>query len=171
LTVLVGSAVAATTIGTRGDDRLQGTDGGDVILGLAGDDWITARGGDDVVYGDGACPPGAKDASYCSTADGRDDGGDLLDGSEGDDQLFGQRGGDVLVGGPGQDLLDAGAGNDLVLARDGERDVVRCGSGIDLAIADRVDNVADDCEVVLRSGGDGGWSRLGGDHGNRGDRD
>ena len=64
--------------------------------------------------------------------------------------LRGLGGADLLVGGRGPDRLLAGAGNDVVRARDGVRDRIACGPGRDLVVADRVDRIARDCELVRR---------------------
>jgi Ca2+-binding RTX toxin-like protein len=77
-------------------------------------------------------------------------GPDVIDGRGGNDRLFGGAGNDRLTGGGGRDVLDAGAGDDRILARDRTRDVVRCGRGRDTVIADRIDSIARDCEVVRR---------------------
>ena len=58
-------------------------------------------------------------------------GNDRLFGRGGADRLFGGLGNDRLVGGPGADTLEGGPGRDTVEARDGTRDVVRCGPGRD----------------------------------------
>jgi Calcineurin-like phosphoesterase/RTX calcium-binding nonapeptide repeat (4 copies) len=76
--------------------------------------------------------------------------GDKLYGKGGNDRLFGLDGNDLLVGGPGRDLLEGAAGNDRILARDDERDMVRCGSGKDQVVVDRRDQVAANCESVDR---------------------
>ena len=52
--------------------------------------------------------------------------------------------------GKGKDRVAAGAGPDVIYARDGDRDVIACGLGRDLVIADRKDKVARDCERVRR---------------------
>ena len=78
------------------------------------------------------------------------DRSDKLYGNGGNDRLFGLNGNDLLVGGPGKDLLEGAAGNDRLLTRDGERDIVRCGSGNDQAVVDNKDQVAPNCESVLR---------------------
>ncbi|TMK72054.1 MAG: hypothetical protein E6G50_04750 [Actinobacteria bacterium] len=57
----------------------------------------------------------------------------------------------TLAGGPGGNVLAGGSGNDVVLARDGTRDQVYCGSGYDTVVADRFDAVARDCDHVVRS--------------------
>ncbi len=59
-----------------------------------------------------------------------------------------------IRGGPGNDRLRAGGltdsliggtGNDTFLARNGHRDIVRCGPGRDTARVDRIDTV-EGCE-------------------------
>ena len=78
-------------------------------------------------------------------------GSDRIDGRAGADRLFGGAGSDRITGGPGRDVIDAGAGNDRILARDRTRDVIRCGTGRDTVLADKVDSIARDCEVVGRT--------------------
>jgi len=75
---------------------------------------------------------------------------DVLSGRRGADRLSGGGGDDALTGGLGRDVLDGGPGDDVLLARDGERDVVRCGAGADRVVADRHDSIARDCEAVRR---------------------
>ena len=60
-------------------------------------------------------------------------------GARGDDRLIGGPKPDYLIGGRGHDTLKGGHGGDFLGARDGARDVVRCGRGHDLARVDRVD--------------------------------
>jgi dipeptidyl aminopeptidase/acylaminoacyl peptidase len=76
--------------------------------------------------------------------------GDVLRGGMFDDLVCGLGGRDTLVGGPGRDRLFGGPGNDSIRARDGERDIVGCGSGRDEVAADRVDLVGVDCERTRR---------------------
>jgi len=78
------------------------------------------------------------------------DRSDKLFGKSGHDRLFGLDGNDLLVGGLGRDLLEGAAGNDRLIARDDERDIVRCGSGRDQAVVDKKDQVASNCEAVDR---------------------
>ncbi len=78
------------------------------------------------------------------------DRSDKLYGKAGNDRLFGLNGNDLLVGGAGSDLLEGAAGNDRLIARDDERDIVRCGSGQDQAVVDKKDQVASNCESVDR---------------------
>ena len=76
---------------------------------------------------------------------------DVIRGLAGNDELLAGGGVDFLEGGPGRDVHDAGPGNDLVAASyDAARDVVRCGSGVDVVNADLLDTVAADCELVGR---------------------
>ena len=83
----------------------------------------------------------------------------MLRGGSGGDRLTGDRGNDILRGGPGNDRIwggfgfdhvSAGPGNDRVNVLDYHRDRVRCGSGTDVVFADPVDQVAHDCERVIR---------------------
>lgn len=85
-------------------------------------------------------------------------GADTIHGGAGNDRISGKAGADKLYGDAGNDRIDAGAGldriyggtgNDTILARDGKRDVIDCGSGRDTVIADKVD-VVKGCETVKR---------------------
>ena len=46
-------------------------------------------------------------------------------------------------------MLNGGTGNDTLFARDGQRDLVLCGPGRDVAYVDRKDKVSG-CEVIRR---------------------
>lgn len=100
--------------------------------------------------------------------DGNDRGiggrsGDYLSGGGGNDSLFGGEGGDRLRGGPGNDRMYGGNGRDRIDGQDGDdsirvrdsesnvSDIVSCGGGSDLVVADARDRVRDDCERVRRS--------------------
>lgn len=74
---------------------------------------------------------------------------DVLRGSILGDTLRSLAGRDVVIPGPGRDDVVSGRGDDVIRARDGERDVLRCGPGHDTALADRFD-VVRACERVLR---------------------
>jgi Tol biopolymer transport system component len=109
------------TAGSAGDDALVGTKATNGMYGLAGIDRIHAVARPDYVDG------------------GRGD--DLIDGGLGDDRLY---------GGPGEDRIDGGRGWDAIVAVDRAKDLIVCGSGYDIVWADRVDDVARDCERVIR---------------------
>lgn len=151
----VGTAGTDIIFGLRGDDLLRGLSGADCLAGGSGDDSLFAGSADDYLFGNGD--------------------NDRLVGESGDDELYGNAGNDRITGGAGRDLLDGGtgsdrlgdvtgrdsfsggAGNDRIDARDTSRagrriaDSVRCGSGrFDVATVDRADDVARDCERVLR---------------------
>jgi Tol biopolymer transport system component len=150
-------------VGTPRADRRSGTAGTDVMFGLAGNDALGALAGPDCVFGGNG-----NDRLSGGT------GNDLLFGERGNDRLLGEGGSDRLSGGPGNDLLNGGPGTDsLTDARGRDRftggtgpdrvnardltpadrrraDVVRCGPGRDVAVVDRADRVARDCERVRR---------------------
>jgi hypothetical protein len=86
------NGLAATIIGTAGDDTLVGTAGADVIVGLAGNDILSGGDGADSICGG--------------------DGGDDISGGAGDDVLIGDDGDDVLMGGSGSDDCDGVTGAD-----------------------------------------------------------
>ena len=75
-------------------------------------------------------------------------GHDTVHGGAGPDLVRGGSGRDVLSGGTGPDRLIGGPGNDRLESRDRARDIVRCGAGFDVVVADRRDVVAADCEDV-----------------------
>ncbi len=98
-------------------------------------------------------------------------GNDKQYGGGGNDTIFANQGQDESWGGDGNDVLWAlsrydvhgkhdmsgdtlhgGNGNDTFRTRDGERDVIDCGAGYDVAILDRKDVLVDPgaCEVVKR---------------------
>ena len=96
------NGLAATIVGTPGDDVINGTPGNDVIVGLDGNDVIRGGLGNDVICGG----PGE----------------DNLSGQGGNDTLFGDQDDDVLDGGEGgccnvstnngDDTLFGGQGDD-----------------------------------------------------------
>lgn len=131
--------------GRRGNDRIFGYGCADTIHAGAGDDWVT--GG----------PYQEDEGDYIDGGPGND----VLDGGRApqseyslrDDLLLGRAGTDVLRGGPGRDVLSGGKGNDTIRARDGEPDRIDCGPGRDIALVDKLDRVAANCETLrLRAG-------------------
>jgi polysaccharide lyase-like protein/hemolysin type calcium-binding protein len=104
----------------------KGTGAGETLKGTAGSDLINGLGGNDRIKGQG--------------------GGDCLRGG---------RGRDTVKGGGGHDHLKGGKGRDRFVARDRQRDVIRCGRGYDLARVDAKDKVRS-CERVRRHASGGG---------------
>lgn len=101
---LTCNGLAATIVGTPGDDVIDGTPGPDVIVGLEGNDIIRGGLGDDVICGG----PGEDNIAGQG-------GNDILFGDQDDDHLDGGEGGccnpvtnsgdDILYGGQGDDEL------------------------------------------------------------------
>jgi hypothetical protein len=139
-------------LGTASDDVLTGTPLADVLVGEAGNDTLRAvasadRLGDTLLGGPG------NDLLVGSNWS------DTLDGGPGNDILRGGAGPDLLIGGPGRDVIQGQGGRDLIYARDGQRDVVSCGTSktrigpeADIAYVDRIDVVSRDCEYAFRPG-------------------
>ncbi|PID40938.1 MAG: hypothetical protein CR984_00630 [Proteobacteria bacterium] len=124
-------AAAQQTLGTAGNDRIDGTEGADVINAGAGADTVYGMAGDDVVVGgDG------KD--YIQFTDGNNvvlggNGNDTIN-AEGDgaNLFYGGSGDDALTGGEGDDILYGGSGNDVLLGGRGDgNDRLYGGSGDD----------------------------------------
>jgi uncharacterized repeat protein (TIGR01451 family) len=107
--------------GTQKANKLRGTGAGDTMKGLGGNDVLRGFGGDD-----------------------------CLNGGRGNDRVIAGPGGDRLIGGKGRDTMLGGGGPDVIKARDGQRDVIKCGPGQDTVLADKSDRVAKDCEKVRR---------------------
>jgi hypothetical protein len=76
-------------------------------------------------------------------------GWDYLDGRGGADLLESGGGNDTVIAGPGRDVVRGAGGADTIRVRDGERDVVDCGTEQDLVFADRKD-VLRHCERIRR---------------------
>lgn len=160
---------------TNGNDTRNGTPRGDLIIAYLGNDAVNGIGGDDCIdYGpDNDRGTGGRGDDFLQGGLGSDRlsgsagkdimrggrGNDRLDGVTGNDSLAGGRGDDHLIGGSGNDSIRGDAGSDRVLGgrgkdriavRDGRRDRISCGSQRDRVVADHVDRVARDCEVVRR---------------------
>jgi uncharacterized repeat protein (TIGR01451 family) len=153
---LAGPPCANPAFGGRDDDVLFGSAFGDRLFGRAGRDLLRGRAGNDCLYGgdgnDVLDGDGGNDSLWGS--DGRDrlfggSGNDRLRGGAKADELHGDTGNDELAGGTGRDRVWGGPGNDTISARDGSRDVIVCGSGLDRVTADRRDRLRG-CERVTR---------------------
>lgn len=117
LVPLAAATTAFSLVSPGGAAVINGTKGADVLRGTSKADVIRGKAGDDTIRG-----------------------------RKGADLLYGQKGDDTLVGGLGADHLFGGPGDDLIQARDGVTDVISCGSGNDVVVADSRDKVAKDCE-------------------------
>jgi len=131
-----GTGSAGPVVGSPSSDELGGSAARDRIDGAAGADTVSGGAGNDNVQGGG--------------------GGDQVNGGTGQDTVMGGTGNDVANGGAGndrvldaqgKDTLNGGPSSDLVSSRDGDRDVVNCGSGEDVAVVDATDTVHG-CEHV-----------------------
>jgi len=129
--------LAATIVGTMGDD---------VITGTAGRDVIFARGGDDIVKGLGGAD------TICGGA-----GNDVLRGGSGADTLIGGSGADVITGDAGQDRLLGGPGHDR-LSGGTEADKLRGGTHADVLGGGAGNDI-----LAGGSGHDEVWGGLGND--------
>src|SRR5215207_8878653 len=146
LTLLVASgvALAVTKVGGPGHDTLIGTKGPDTLSGRGGDDRIKGRAGKDVITGG----PGNDEPLVLG-------GSGTLDGGWGADVISGGAGDDFLVDGPEReaavDTLSGGDGHDVIFVHNiaASRDIVSCGSSVDLVRADTKDVVSDNCESVV----------------------
>jgi uncharacterized repeat protein (TIGR01451 family) len=105
--------VAATVVGTPGDDLLTGTPGPDVVVAFGGSDTIRTGAGRDLI---------------CAGA-----GNDRVIGGSASDRIFGSAGGDHLLGRGGPDVIKAGRGNDLLKGGRGN-DRLRGGAGFDRCV-------------------------------------
>jgi Ca2+-binding RTX toxin-like protein len=137
-------ASAAQLVGTEGDDTLVGTPGPDYILGHQGNDILEGKAGRDLIRGgignDTEKGGPGSDVMYAGP------GVDVLMGGKGNDTIFARARADVSE--PGADTVFGGPGNDVIFVRDGEPDVVSCGSGFDVVFADPTDIVRPGCERV-----------------------
>ena len=143
--------------GGAGDDRLRGGEGDNAVVGFAGDDRLHGRAGEDHLHG-GAGKDTLLGGVHDDLIHGRRAADTALGGSgddsiltgKGDDIARGGKDGDRLFDNEGSDVLRGGRGNDRFSAFDGDRDVIRCGAGEDIALIDRQD-VAIECEHAFRS--------------------
>ena len=145
------------TVGTNGDDVLQGGGENNDIRGLDGDDVITGNNGADYIHG-------GNDDDVINGQGGNDflvggDGDDVINGGEGNDFIYGDEawgigtegGDDVINGGAGNDMINGGAGADAIEGGEGN-DTITGGMN------DGTDDVAyggegDDSYVWMISGG------------------
>jgi Ca2+-binding RTX toxin-like protein len=118
---------------------LKGREGDNTVIGGAAADRLQAGTGADLIVGG----PGRDLLDS-------DRGSDRLRGGPGNDLLDAGGGPDRLKGGSGRDTYEAGPGRDKIKARDGKREKIDCGPGVDRVSADRKDRVARNCERVRK---------------------
>jgi Ca2+-binding RTX toxin-like protein len=159
---LTAPATGGTLFGLRGRDHLNGS---------ARDDLIDARDIDNCPYLGGNCPEPRdqddpeRDTVHCGAgkdtvdADAKDKVArdcelvivdNVLVLSNKADRYQAYRAGLTIYGGGGKDHVTGSRGADDIRVRDGVRDVVKCGDGVDKVVADKKDRVAVDCENVSR---------------------
>jgi Ca2+-binding RTX toxin-like protein len=146
-----------TLNGTGFGDLLVGGNGRDVLNGAGGDDCLRGRAGNDRASGGDGNDSVSGEAGHdrLSGGEGRDSvsggaGNDTVSGGNGNDRLGGGAGNDKLNGGQGLNTYSGGAGNDNIVATNGRRETIDCGSGRrDKVRADRTDSVRN-CETVVR---------------------
>jgi Ca2+-binding RTX toxin-like protein len=115
-TIRVADSFRGEAYGGPGDDKI-------VISGACADAEISGGPGNDWI-----------DASASTY-------GLFLHGDQGDDFIFGSGGDDAIYGDNGSDLLIGSGGNDVFPSKDGERDRIVGGAGIDIAWVDLEDGV------------------------------
>jgi Ca2+-binding RTX toxin-like protein len=133
--VLTGGPLRDLIRGEGRDDLLLGGGDTDCLLAGSGSDHLSGNGNADFLSGEG----------QNDLLEG-DDGADHITGGKGEDTLIGEDGRDRLNGGPDEDQFSGGTGGDEIDSRDGDPDRVRCGSGRDTVMADKIDRVAPNCE-------------------------
>ncbi|MFL5796895.1 MAG: CSLREA domain-containing protein [Actinomycetota bacterium] len=164
---ITGTADADELVGTDGDDVICGVGGDDRIVGNGGDDLLIGGDGNDRIAGgpgDDALLPGQGEnaigggegtdtlsysdawrgvhvdlAAGTATGWGTDSlvGIENVIGSPYGDEELGDAASNFLIGGAGSDRLAGRAGADRMRARDGRRDAVVGGMGIDRGTVDR----------------------------------
>jgi len=97
-------------------------------------------------YADGPFGPPVEATIVGSGSITGTEGNDVIVGSAGADTINGLGGDDTICAEGGNDTVNGNAGNDVILARDGTRDRINCGTGRDTVTADRVDKIAKNCE-------------------------
>lgn len=145
--VLLRGRCANLQTGTNGSDTLLGTAFGDRLRALGANDTLSGLAGND-------CLEGGAGSDKLTANAGADRlvgaaGNDVLNAGDGNDVLIGGGGNDVLIGGKGKNSYFGGRGSDRINARNGRREVVNCGKGVDRARVDRSGRVIG-CETVRR---------------------
>lgn len=161
--LLITGVAIADTINCFPGRGCTGTDGPDTLNGSNRSDYMDARQGNDVLYGHEGYDFLSGDAFNAPDNDTSTDGNDRIGGGNnydelygygGDDRLFGRTGGDFIFAeesseNEGEDIVRGEEGNDYILARDGVKDTILCGTGEhDWVLFDKggIDTVSNSCE-------------------------
>jgi Ca2+-binding RTX toxin-like protein len=162
---LIGNSLGNTIEGGPGNDTILGLGGFNRLIGGPGaEDFSPGPGSDTVSYDDHTVgvtvtTDGVANDGAASEGDNVRPGIESIDGSPADDTMTGgdgaedvdgREGNDTLTGGLGEDSLNGSDGDDTIFARDGVRDSVDCGLGVDRAELDLQDtfDVFEVCESV-----------------------
>ena len=143
-------------IGGSGADTLSGKSGTNLLIGGAGNDQLKGKGGNDLLLG-GLGADTLTGASGLDTADYSDHttpvtvtlDGVANDGSAGENDRV-KIDVENIIGGTAVDTLTGNTLDNVITSRDGVADTVTCDAGNDTVNADLLDNVAGDCETVIR---------------------
>lgn len=140
LAIHPGSSAKGPILGTSGNDEFRAEKGDVKILAGAGHDQVLAGRGANRLRSGG----GHDDLMSLAGGDRLkgNSGHDLLQGGPGPDVSIGNRGSDSLFDAQGRDRMVAGRGDDRIVVRDRTGDdVVDCGPGTDMVIADPGDRI------------------------------
>ena len=146
ITLVIDNTDDIVSVGTSGNDILNGRKDNDILTGRAGDDTLNGGKGVDTLWG------------------GEDD--DTLNGGEGVDTLNGGEGVDTLNGGAGDDILTGGAGGDffilsLSLSADGKNGLEGRDTITDFTIGEDTIRGEDKIRIDTESGGETTLEALG----------
>ncbi|MEA2475130.1 MAG: hypothetical protein QOE06_3045 [Thermoleophilaceae bacterium] len=145
---LTGTVFGDLLVGGIGKDVLNGGAGQDCLRGRAGNDRLNGGDDDDSLSGEDGSDLLSGGAGADTLSGGK--GNDTLSGGDGNDRLGGGAGNDRINGGAGLNTYSGGAGDDSIVAANGRRETIDCGSGKkDVARVDRTDTVRN-CETVIR---------------------
>ena len=159
--VAVAGVALADTINCFPERGCIGTDGPDTINGTSRFDYIQAKQDSDKLYGHEGYD--VLDGDDFEASDTSTDGNDLVGGGQSYDELYGYGGNDRLLGrsggdfiyaeesseNEGEDFVRGEEGNDWILARDGAKDTILCGTGKHDTVffdAGGIDTVSNSCE-------------------------
>jgi Ca2+-binding RTX toxin-like protein len=168
--VALAASIACTAnpcLGTPEADSIDGSNNPERIKALAGNDSVIAWGANDEIYGDEGNDVVNGDPGNDTIYGGPDGDGSVQGTAFTDLNLEGGNDSDTVYGGGGADLIDAaandepyesaaepvdrsygGRGNDQIYAADGNKDIINCGKGRDVAFIDEeIDANIKGCET------------------------